>query len=94
MQTLHDNEPAVADIELSCRQCSGLRCKIVLRQKTGAAVNDGIQTILNKRNVERVHGLIVLFAVRQHGRFVRAKVKIVKRDNLGVHTELAELALQ
>ena len=57
-------------------------------------MNDGIQTILNKRNVERVHGLIVLFAVRQHRRFVRAKVKIVKRDNLGVHTELAELALQ
>ena len=57
-------------------------------------MNDGIQTILNKRNVERVHGLIVLFAVRQHGRFVRAKVKIIKRDNLGVHTELAELALQ
>lgn len=36
VQTLHDNEPAVADIELSCRQCSGLRCKIVLRQKAGA----------------------------------------------------------
>ena len=55
--------------DLQCeRLCSCLlytsRCKIVLRQKAGAAVNDGIQTILNKRNVERVHGLIVLFAVR------------------------------